>query len=300
MCEPITANPPVANAHGGPATPAGKARSRRNAIEHGLTASTLFPEIFGHELLARHKDQLTAEWRPSTPTEEILVAELARHAAALARIEQCEGAVLRNGARGVVSLSSAPDPRDPCGIDAMLGGAVTTEAIDRLTRYRRAHEKGRQTALLRLREANAAEGPAERYVPLDDGARFVAEEDCIRYLIARAQRGQRPCPHCGQRRGWPLVSRRRWLCAGCNRQLGLRAGTIMERSPLPLTIWFAAVRHVVRDRGITGQELAVSIGIRRLATVRQIAKRIRDALDSGRATERLAGLNQVFQADRCP
>jgi hypothetical protein len=71
MCEPITA-PPVANPQSGPATPGGKARSRRNAIQHGLSASTLLPEILGHELLARHKDRLSAEWRPSTPTQEVL------------------------------------------------------------------------------------------------------------------------------------------------------------------------------------------------------------------------------------
>jgi transposase-like protein len=105
---------------------------------------------------------------------------------------------------------------------------------------------------------------------------------------------------CGHRRGWLLIRRRRWLCAGCNRQLGLRAGTVMERSPLALTAWFAAVRQVVRKRAISVQELAASIGIRRLATVRGVARRIREALDSGRATDRLAGLKEIFQADRRP
>jgi hypothetical protein len=80
--ESVTTNPSVANPQSGPATPAGKAQSRRNAVQHGLTASTLFPEIFGHELLTGHKDLLAAEWRPSTPTEAIFVAEFARHAAA--------------------------------------------------------------------------------------------------------------------------------------------------------------------------------------------------------------------------
>jgi hypothetical protein len=123
------------------------------------------PEILGHEFVARHKDRLSAEWRPSTATQEILVGELARHAGALALIEQCEAAVLRTGARGVLSLASHPDPEDQSCVDAILAGAVTSEAIDRLTRYRRAHEKGWHAALLRLREAKAAEGPAGQRMP---------------------------------------------------------------------------------------------------------------------------------------
>jgi hypothetical protein len=89
------------------------------------------------------------------------------------------------------------------------------------------------------------------------------------------------------------------MCAGCNRQLGLRAGTIMERSPLALTVWFAAIRHLVCNRNISIRDLAASIGIQRLATVRRLARRIRDALDSGR-TEWLAGLNELFQSSGCP
>ena len=69
----------------------------------------------------------------------------------------------------------------------------------------------------------------------------------------------------------------------------------MERSPLALTSWFEAVRQLVHNRGLTVRELAPLIGIRRIATVRRMAQRIRDAVDSGRATDRLAGLNEVFQ-----
>jgi hypothetical protein len=74
----------------------------------------------------------------------------------------------------------------------------------------------------------------------------------------------------------------------------------MERSPLAVTIWFAAIREVVRNRDLTVQELASSIGLRRFGTVRRMARRIRDALDCGRATERLAGLNELFKLDGRP
>jgi hypothetical protein len=96
----------VANPQSGSDAEPGTARSRRNGIQHGLAATTLLPEVFGLEVLARSKERLSAEWCPSTPTEEILVAELARHAAALVLVEQCEAAALRNGARGVLSLSA--------------------------------------------------------------------------------------------------------------------------------------------------------------------------------------------------
>jgi hypothetical protein len=168
MSEPISARTATMDAQSGVDAGRGRARSRRNAVQHGLAATTLLAELFGHDLLERSKERLSNEWCPSTPTEEILVAELARHAAALVLVEQCEAAVLRNGARGVLSLSSSLDASDTSGIDALLAGAVTTEAIERLTRYRRSHEKAWHAALLRLRDVKGTQASASHPVPQSD------------------------------------------------------------------------------------------------------------------------------------
>jgi hypothetical protein len=280
----------AAGATGGPQSEAGKARSRFNAIKHGLTATTLLPEVLDGGLLERHKRRLQAEWRPASLTQEFLVAELARHAAALELVEQAEVAVLRCGARGAPGILLSHDTHEEENVDTMLAAAVTTDALDRLTRYRRSHEKGWHAALLRLREAKALDRPPKETASERPRIRFRTEDECEAYLILRAQRGDRRCPHCGHGQGHWLQRRRRWQC-------GPRVGTVMERSSLPLTRWFAAIQRMLQNDNVTTEELATVTGIRRMATVRLMAKKIREGLRSDRARELLAGLSEVFRPE---
>jgi len=63
----------------GPKTEEGKARSSRNRLSHGFASSTRFvagedPAVFNLLL-----DDLLAEHQPATPTEQILVEQMAHH-----------------------------------------------------------------------------------------------------------------------------------------------------------------------------------------------------------------------------
>ena len=130
-----------------------------NAATHGLTATKYLPEILGPELLERHRQSFQSEWQPSTPTQAYLVEELARHAAALARATPIEEAVLRTSARGLSGISDSDGDED-AGADRVLAAACGTEMIDRVTRYRRPHEKAFLSALARLRELRATSDAA--------------------------------------------------------------------------------------------------------------------------------------------
>ena len=282
----------------GPQTPAGKARSRRNAVKHGLCANTLLAEVF-RTRSSRTPSRKTAHRHPTSPTQEILVTELARHAAALETAERAEAAVLRFGMRGAITLRNADDNPEN-DLDMLLTGAVTTEAIERLTRYRRAHEKGWFAALLRLREAKAMERPEGMIAPPAPMAIFSSEGACEEYLIARARRADRHCPRCGWRRGYWLANRRRWQCAACSRQFGIRSGTVLEGSSLPLKTWLVAIQTILENRTISVQALATATGVRRLWTARRVALKIRRALDSQHATELLAGLDEIVRLRRGP
>jgi transposase-like protein len=286
----------AAAASGGPTTDAGKARSRRNACQHGLSADTLLAEVLGTERLERQKEQLRAQWQPASATEELLVVDMARHAAALELVEQAEAAVLRCGARSpLVALNPAAQDGPEAATERLLAAAVTTDALDRVTRYRRAHEKGFHNALLRLREVQTSARPAPavatpRFIP-----QFNTEQECEAYLLARARRQPWTCPQCGPARRYWLAARQRWECAGCGQQFSFRAGTVLAGSPLPLTIWFAAIGALVADPHLATKVLAAAIGVGRLATVRQLAQRIRAALSSPQRTEELAGLDEFFE-----
>lgn len=285
---------------GGPRSLDGKSRSCRNALRHGLTAQTLLADVLGAERLQCYHQRLVAEWQPRSPTEHFLVVEMARHAAALELVEQAEQAILRTGVRTPMPLPIDDLSTEEETRDALLAAAASTEALDRVTRYRRSHEKAFYAALLRLREVQAsppsnwlAESKAQAFM-------FTTEADCEQYLHARLEREQGPCPRCGPGPGYWLCQRRRWQCGRCGRQVGLRCGTVLANSMLPLLVWFRAIRHMLLNPACSAKDLAGKIDVGRLPTVRKLQRKIRAALDSAGRTNLLAGLDRVFPEKGAP
>jgi hypothetical protein len=285
---PLIIGPPIPSR-----VESGPGRSRQNAITHGLTATTLLGKVLG-ENLGCHKDRLRSEWQPTSPTQEILILEMARHAAYLELAEQAEPAVMRCGATSA-DLLSANDTKNGNNIDSYLTAAVTSDALERVCRYRRSHEKGFHSALLRLRELKAQEQPSQGQCKSALDFAVHSEAECEAYLVDWAKRHNNRCPKCGTARCYWLALRCLWQCAICSCQFGLRAGTVMADSPLSLRCWFIAIRSLIANETISTKELAAAIGIRRLPTVRQLAARIRAALASPSATALLAGLNEVYR-----
>ncbi len=146
-CEPVRS----LSRRGGPRTPEGKARSRANAVKHGMTATTLLPEILRGDRVDVFRRLFEQELQPRTSLERVVVAELSRHAARLELGERAEEAVLRRGARRVAQLLGTCEASADLE-EAGVCGAVATRTLDQLTRYRASHEKGFFRALGALRE----------------------------------------------------------------------------------------------------------------------------------------------------
>jgi transposase-like protein len=293
----VTQSPshPKTSPRGGPRTPTGKLQTRGNATKHGLTATTLLPAILGPEVLQEYLLRLRAEWQPQTPTQGLLIAEMARHAAALERIESAELAVLRSGANAVSRLQLGKNAHDNAPDDAdefILAAAVSTDGIDRVTRYRRAHEKGFHQALQRLREIRGEPRIVPQLVRVAQPFPFT-ENACRDHLIRRMITPEYRCPHCGHPAGYWLAARSRWECTRCGRQSGLRAGTIMERSPLPISTWFAAIWLMLTNPSASRDEVTKATKLSRPNTVRQVTEKITAAMASPNATCLLAGLNLI-------
>src|SRR5215217_2221006 len=69
--------PPCANRSTGPRTPEGKARSSQNARKHNLAAATPPPDLNASPAYQSRLENLRKEWRAWTPTQELLVDQLA-------------------------------------------------------------------------------------------------------------------------------------------------------------------------------------------------------------------------------
>lgn len=260
-----------------------------NAASHGLTAKRYLPEILGPELLERYRHRFCAEWKPATPTQVFLVEELARHAAALERATPIEDAVLRTSARGLGEFSAPGGDADAAG-DCVLAAACGTETLDRVTRYRRAHEKAFLAALSRLGELRPRADAVVLTPAVSSPLRF-NEIRCLRYLQQNHEAGKSRCPSCGAADGKWLVGREHWQCRQCRRQVSARNGTVMARSPLVLRVWFVAIAAILENREISTEALCDITGIRRAKTVRALAERICQAIDSPEAKRLLAGLD---------
>jgi hypothetical protein len=102
---------------GGPRTPEGKARSRCNALKHGLRAKLVLPKEF-QEALDRRSQDLVGEFGPRTVYETFLVGDIAR---GTLRVERC-------GELGLIEAQRRIDCAELCWDDNRRAEAETSAA----------------------------------------------------------------------------------------------------------------------------------------------------------------------------
>jgi hypothetical protein len=259
-----------------------------NALRHGLAARTILPDAL--RLRTDHfAAELGCELKPDGCLEFVLVDELARHAAGMELAGHAEGAILRYCGQQHAALDRLLDGEGLIDEDATFTAAISNQPLERLGRYWRQHERGFYSALSRLRDLQATRQQSTARVQF---ARFHNEEACTDYLHERARRRAGVCPRCGARNGhW--LARRRWECSACGLQVGLRWGSVMEGSRLPLRIWFMAIGAVLADPAIRPERLQQAIELPRLGTVRKLLGIILEAIASPDVDRLLAGLQRL-------
>lgn len=77
--------------------------------------------------------------------------------------------------------------------------------------------------------------------------RFGSEDACREYLRALRWPEGFVCPGCGARQGW-LTKRNLLVCAACQHQVSLTAGTIFQDTRKPLGLWFRAMWWVTTQK----------------------------------------------------
>ena len=103
------------------------------------------------------------------------------------------------------------------------------------------------------------------------------------------------CPKCGSLNVCALTSRPAYRCRekGCKRGFSLKAGSIMEDSPLPITKWVPAIWFVLNHKnGVSSYEVARALGIHQQSAWFMM-HRIRKAISNGS----FAKLSGVCEAD---
>ena len=282
---------PIAGIAGSPqaaAQPPAPHDRRANALKTGLTASTLLARHVGERGFAELHAELVACYQPADPVAAALVRQLATRLAACRLGEHALRGTLETGVDYAQQQEQlrASFGRPGRSAEAILATAVTAPATERVTKYMTSHER----AILRLvgaiealGERSFARGSAPdpvateplRWLPAD------TEDDCLRIFLAWREQAAIPCPACGSRSP-PVVigSEPRLRCPACRHRTGLRYGTILARSPIPLQAWFSLIRQIADVPHSTVADLQDATGMTRKKTLRQLAQFVRGTLAS--------------------
>ena len=121
---------------------------------------------------------------------------------------------------------------------------------------------------------------------------FATEAACIQYLYALRWPDGFICPRCGAEKAWS-TGRGLYKCTSCAYQVSVKAGTVFERSRLPLTIWFRAIWWVTSQKnGASAKGLQRILGFGSYKTAWTWLHKLRRAMvRPGR--DRLTGIVEV-------
>ena len=121
---------------------------------------------------------------------------------------------------------------------------------------------------------------------------FQTDGDCQDYLDWLRWPGGFVCPHCGCVSG-PCGGDGLRRCAGCRRRVSVTAGTIFDKTRVPLTVWFEAVWLMsVPKNGVSAMTLSKVLPIGSYQTAWAMLAKLRTAM-SGVDKAKLSGTVEV-------
>src|SRR5215212_5129635 len=125
---------------------------------------------------------------------------------------------------------------------------------------------------------------------------FASDEACRHYLMAcRWPEGFR-CPACGDAGSYLLSARNLLQCRACRRQTSVTAGTVLDRTRLPLPLWFATAYLVTTHTpGFSALQLQRQLGLARYETAWTMLQKLRRAMLRPER-DRLSGVVEVDEA----
>ena len=108
--------------------------------------------------------------------------------------------------------------------------------------------------------------------------RFSTEEACRKYLEAIRWPQGFICPRCRTSEYW-MGSRGRKICVSCGYQATVTAGTIFERTRMPLMLWFRAIWWVTSQKnGVSALGLQRVLGLGSYETAWTCLHKLRHAM----------------------
>jgi len=122
---------------------------------------------------------------------------------------------------------------------------------------------------------------------------FHDEKSCINYLEKMRWPSGFICPKCGSEDMPYHLSRNRMMCRTCRYQCTVTAGTIFEKTRIPLSDWFAASWYITSQKnGVSALGLKRALGLGSYQTAWSMLHKLRRAMVNPKR-EKLSGVVEV-------
>ena len=131
---------------------------------------------------------------------------------------------------------------------------------------------------------------------LDFQKRFRTEEDCLEAIVNRRWPSGFACPHCQSKNATRLSKRRAFQCNWCLRQTSITAGTIFEKTRVPLLKWFFMMFLMANDKGGASALRLKKLLNMRYDTVWHILQKLRAAMGERDEMYQLCGSIEIDEA----
>ena len=126
--------------------------------------------------------------------------------------------------------------------------------------------------------------------------KYATEEACREKLLVLRWPEGFVCPRCGCREYYRVTRRELFHCKDCWYQVSLTAGTILEKTHLPLKKWFWAIYLIAEDkRGISAKALQRHLHVT-YKTAWYLLQRIRQAMQDREEKRVLQGIIELDEA----
>jgi hypothetical protein len=132
---------------------------------------------------------------------------------------------------------------------------------------------------------------------LNFNKRFPTEEACRLYLKERREAEGIVCKKCGGTKHYWFANMQIWKCAECYSRKSLRAGTLMEKSHLPVKTWFMCI-HLMTSvkKSFSALEMQRQLGLKRYEPVWYMMQKIRRSMGKRDKKYKLRGQIELDDA----
>ena len=119
---------------------------------------------------------------------------------------------------------------------------------------------------------------------------FPDEDACIKHLKEQREQAGIVCSKCGCTHHYWKSYRNQWQCKQCGHRTGLKAGTVMHGSNLPLLYWFIAI-HLLPStkKSFSAAELQRQLGHKRYQPIWELLHKLRNVMGQRDAEYKLVG-----------